>query len=153
MRAYQRILLVALLAAVFVAAGAAAVRIYLSPLADQAARAPRQAGEMEDDLPPACRDELAAMDNAPAAGPSSAAAADALHEFEECRSRQCASPGNRACGGRSGASIRGGEQLPGPGKIARRQRRRRAADRTVRLPGRPYRGPNRPNGTHRQGGR
>jgi hypothetical protein len=67
MRVYQRILLVAVLAAVFVAAGVAAVRMCLSPLGDQAARTPRSGDETEDELPAACRNELAAMDNAPAA--------------------------------------------------------------------------------------
>ena len=81
MRAYQRILLVALLAAVFVAAGAAAVRIYLSPLADQAARARGgRPARWKTTCPPPAATNLPRWTMSPAAGPSSAAAADALHE-------------------------------------------------------------------------
>jgi hypothetical protein len=59
---YRRILFVAVLSIVFVAAGVCWVRTYLSPLAEQAARKPEQTDAFEDELPTACLSELAAMD-------------------------------------------------------------------------------------------
>jgi hypothetical protein len=49
-----------------IAAGAGWVRCYLTPLGDQAAREPPRAEETDDELPSACRQELAAMDRSPA---------------------------------------------------------------------------------------
>lgn len=81
MPSYQRILLVAVLTVIFVAAGVGGVRFYLSPIAEQATRQPERPDETSDDLSAACLDELAALENPPArgqnAGGSSLAASDA----------------------------------------------------------------------------
>ncbi len=61
---YRRILSVAVLSIVFVAAGVGWVRCYLSPLAEHAARKPGRADDAADDLPSACLDELATMEYA-----------------------------------------------------------------------------------------
>ncbi len=62
MRVHRRILLVAVLTILLIAAGMGGVRLYLSPLADQAAREALRPEDNDDVLPSACRDELAAMD-------------------------------------------------------------------------------------------
>jgi hypothetical protein len=61
-RMYRRILLVAVLTIVFVAAGIGWVRFYLSPLAEHAAQKPASSDDVADDLPRACLDELASID-------------------------------------------------------------------------------------------
>jgi hypothetical protein len=59
---YRRILLVAVLTIIFVAAGVGWVRFYLSPLAEHAAQKPAPSEDAADDLPSACLEELASME-------------------------------------------------------------------------------------------
>ncbi len=75
---YRRILLVAALTIVFVAAGVGWVHCYLSPPAEQAAGAPTQADSADEDLPSACIAELAAMDGATSASRDPAISARAI---------------------------------------------------------------------------
>lgn len=68
MRANRRVFLflVAALTTAFIAAGIGAVRLYLPPLANQASRETARPEVVGDELPSACREELATMNNSPA---------------------------------------------------------------------------------------
>ena len=68
MRANRRVFffLVAILTAALIAASVGWVRFYWSPLADQAACAPQRTDGDSDELPAACREELATIDSSPA---------------------------------------------------------------------------------------
>ncbi len=74
---YRRILLVAVLTIVFVAAGVGWVRCYLSPLAEHAAE-PKPADSADEELPGACLAELATMDNTTSASRDPATSSSAI---------------------------------------------------------------------------
>ena len=78
MSMYRRILLVAALSIVFVAAGVGWVRCYLSPLAEHDAGKPGQADDAADELPSACLEELATMDDVTGASRDPASSSSAI---------------------------------------------------------------------------
>jgi hypothetical protein len=82
---YRRILLVAILSILFVAAGMCWVRTYLSPLAEQAARKTEQSEAIEEELPSACREELITMDGTAVGHRDEASSSNALAASRKSR--------------------------------------------------------------------
>jgi hypothetical protein len=70
MSLFQRILLMAALTALFVAAGVGWVQSHLSPVAESSSMSTAEDANETIDLPPACLNELASMESASAGGPS-----------------------------------------------------------------------------------